>query len=310
MRDRITEVGFSGTEKGADGDLALLERGIAERLEMGATVCELMATRLDAVSGCRLVAHRVAALRAVLARHATRYTLHAPIAVNLMDEAHRDLQIRAAEASLELAAECEARIAVFHPGRVHPSVWADQSETLLAREREALAGLGDRAQALGVTIAYENMSPNRHIIAGNEASYALSLAALAAQLGALDHPHVVACLDVSHAQQGAVLQGFDLFEGVAALAPHVGHLHFSDCTGVPSTIRWDEEGERLFFGVGDMHAPPGFGRIDFDRLADRLTIRPGSALVIELKVNHFGHSARETLGAAQAFAARVNALNA
>ena len=309
MRERITQVGFAAGHFGQQGDLDALDRRIAELIEAGATVCELFAGALDAVAACRLIQERVSKVQEVLRRRKTRYTLHAPIAVNLMDEPHIDLQERAAIASLELAAAFEASVVVFHPGRVHPAVWVDRSEKLLAMEGELLQRLGDRAQELGVAIAYENMSPNRRIIAGAETSYALDLAALAGQLDNVGHPSVVACLDVSHAQQGALLRGFDLIEQAAALAPHVGHVHFSDSTGVPATIQWDNEGERLFFGIGDMHAPPGFGDIDFERLADVMTIRDNTAVVIELKDNHYAHSRAATLDAARDFADRVNRLN-
>lgn len=310
MRERISHVGFHAAAFGRQGDLEALDRRIAEQVEMGANVCELAAVRLDAVAGCRLVPHPVAGLKAVLGRHAIRYTLHAPIAVNLMDEPHFDLQFRAAETSLELAAECGADIVVMHPGRVHPAVWVDHARRLLAREAEALARLGDRARAIGdMRIACENMSPNRRVINGTETSYALDPAALARQVETVGHPRVVACLDVSHAQQGARLQGFDLIERAARLAPFVGHIHFSDSTGVPSTIQWDNEGDRLFFGIGDMHAPPGFGSIDFARLATIMTVPEGTAIVIELQDNHYGHSRHQVLEAARAFGTAVNALN-
>ena len=310
MRNRISEVGFNAGAFGRQGDLDALDRRIGEQADMGADVCELFATHLDVVSACRLVPHRMAALKDVLGRHSIRYTLHAPIAVNLMDEPHLALQVRAAEASLELAAECGATIVVIHPGRVPPALWVDDADGLLARERETLAKLGDRAAALGIRIAYENMSPNRRIIAGEETSYAMDLIALADQIDALDHSAVVACLDVSHAQQGAGLRGFDLVEQTRHLAPHVGHIHFSDSTGVPSRIQWDEDAERLFFGIGDMHAPPGWGALDFDRLADVLAIRDETAIVIELKPSHYDHSRAETLAAARAFGERINGLNA
>ncbi|MBS8262552.1 sugar phosphate isomerase/epimerase [Roseibium polysiphoniae] len=305
MDQHHTYTGFNAGHFGPQGDLSALDRRIAELTELGAEVCELAAVRLDVVAACQLLPERMGRLKTVLSSHQIRYTLHAPIAVNLMDEAHLALQIRAAEASLELAAECSADVVVFHPGRVHPAQWADKFRGLLKREQETLSRLADRADTLGVRIAYENMSPNRRIIAGTETSYALDLIALADQIAAVDHPALVACLDVNHAQQGRVLQGYDLYDQIAKLAPYVGHIHFSDSTGLPSTIQWDNDGERLFFGIGDMHAPPGFGVIDFAEMARQLTVLPGTAIVIELKENHFRHSARMTIEAARNFAAAI-----
>lgn len=303
----VTHVGFNAADFGLSGDLAALDRRIAEQVEMGATVCELAAWRLEAVAACRLIPDRVAALKGVLRRHTVRYTMHAPIPVNLMDEAHFALQYRAAEASLELASECNADTVVFHPGRVHPAVWVDRARQLLSREAEALARLGDRAAALGnIRVAYENMSPNRRIIAGTETSYALDLTALARQLRAVKHERVVACLDVSHAQQGAGLQGYDLLEQVSVLSSLVGHIHYSDSTGIPATMQWDNEGERLFYGVGDMHAPAGYGAIDFEQLASVMSVREGTAAIIELRGSYYAHSGKRILKQAHDFVSKVN----
>jgi sugar phosphate isomerase/epimerase len=107
----------------------------------------------------------------------------------------------------------------------------------------------------------------------------------------------------------SVIWASALIEQASILAPHVGHIHFSDSTGAPATMQRDNEGERLFFGIGDMHAPPGFGDIDFDRLADVMAIQDNTAIAIELKPNHYAHSRHATIKAAQVFADRVNGLN-
>jgi sugar phosphate isomerase/epimerase len=180
----------------------------------------------------------------------------------------------------------------------------------MAWERERLAQVADRAQALGVRIAYENISPNPAVIAGQETSYSLDPAQLAGQIEALDHPAVIACLDISHAQQGAGLWGFDMIAACARLAPHVGHIHYSDSTGWPATIASRHMGEMHFFGVGDMHAPPGFGLVDFDALADVLTVKPGTRTVIEIKPNFKAHGEAMTLEAAKAFGARLRGADA
>ncbi len=275
MTPPIDAIGFNAAAP--NGDLAALGRVLDRQVELGCEACELTAATLDAVADCRLVPARVDAVRRTLAPYRLRWTLHAPIPINLMDEDHRDWQLRAATAALELGDALDARIVVLHPGRVHPGRWAEARDDLLARERETLFALGERARALGVVVAYENLSPNPRVVAGAETSYALDPAALAAQLDALDHPNVRACLDVSHAQQGAGLQGFELHAAVARLGPWIAHLHFSDSTGVPLTIANDGRPETMhWFGAGDMHAPPGWGRIDFEGMARATRARPGS----------------------------------
>ena len=304
MTHLIDAIGFNAAAP--DGDLAGLARVLDRQVELGCEACELTAATLDAVADCRLVPERVDAVRRTLRAYDLRWTLHAPIPINLMDEGHRDWQLRAATAALELGDALDARTVVLHPGRVHPGRWAEVPDDLLARERETLFALGERARALGVVVAYENLSPNPRVIAGAETSYALDPAALAAQLAALDHPHILACLDVSHARQGAGLQGFDLHAAVARLGPWIAHLHFSDSTGVPLTIANDGRPETMhWFGAGDMHAPPGWGRIDFNGMARASRARPGSGMIIELRPNVRTHAEAATLEAARTFAAAV-----
>lgn len=289
------------------GSIDRLKAQLAHLAQVGTTGAEITATGLDAVVACRLIPAQVAAVRAAMQPHDFAYSMHAPIAINLMDEAHRDQHRRAALVSMELAAEIGARVVVLHPGRCSPLDWVNRRAALLAFERELLGEVADRAQALGVRIAYENISPNPRVIDGLETSYSLDPAQLAEQIEALGHPAVMACLDISHAQQGAGLWGFDMIAACLRLAPHIGHIHYSDSTGWPATVASRHMGEAHFLGLGDMHAPPGFGLVDFAALAAHLTVQPDTRIVIEVKANFKAHSEAFTLAAAQDFAAALNA---
>ncbi|WP_081531840.1 sugar phosphate isomerase/epimerase [Rhodovulum sp. P5] len=305
MTDRIIATGFNTGY--AEGDLDRLAARLSHMAAIGCTGAEITAVGLDAVVSCRLVPDRVQALRQIMAAHPLSYSMHAPIAINLMDETHADPMQRAAIVSMELAAEIGARVVVLHPGRCHPKDWVDRQAGLLQFELDMLGPVADRAAALGVQIAYENISPNARVVAGEETSYSLDPRQLAMQLERLHHDAVMACLDISHAQQGAVLWSFDMVEACAALAPWIGHIHFSDSAGVPATFPHTHQGERHFFGVGDMHAPKGWGAVDFDALAARLPVRQGTRVVIEIKRNFLAHAERATLQAAKDFGAAVNA---
>lgn len=289
-----------------DGDLSRLDTRLAHMAEIGCTGAEITAVWLDAVVDCRLIPDRVTTLREIMAHHDLAYSLHAPIAINLMDEAHADIMSRAATVSMELAAEIGARVVVLHPGRVLPQTWIDRQAQLYRFELDRLGPVADRAAVLDVRIAYENISPNPRVIVGQETSYSLDPRALADQLARLNHDAVMACLDVSHAQQGAGLWGFDMIDACAALGPWVGHIHFSDSTGVPATFPTGSRNEQQFFGTGDMHAPKGFGRVDFDALAAVLPVRPDTRVVIELKANFIAYAEARTLDDAMTFAEVVN----
>lgn len=290
----------------ADGDLTRLDARLAHCVDIGCTGAEITAVGLDAVVDCRLIPERVAALRKIMARYDLAYSMHAPIAINLMDEAHADIMRRAALVSMEMAAEIGAKVVVIHPGRVPPQDWIDRHAQLYQFEIDQLGPVGDRAAELGVQIAYENISPNARVIAGQETSYSLDPRLLAQQLKQLNHDAVMACLDISHARQGAGLWGFDMIEASVALGPWIGHIHFSDSTGLPATFPTGSRNEQHFLGVGDMHAPKGMGRVDFEALAAALPVRQDTRVVIEIKTNFIAHAEAQTLADAQAFAAAVN----
>lgn len=289
------------------GQLSGLERQLERMAEIGAEIVELNAASLDCVAAGRLVDERVKAVSDLLNRYEMMRSLHLPIPINLMDRGHIKLHERAARVGLELAAALGAGICVVHPGRVAPAVWLNEQESLLAFERDRLYDLGNRAAALGVRIAYENISPNPKVMAGLETSYALDPRLLAQQLMTLDHPAITGCLDISHAQQGAGLWDFDTIEACEAMAPVTGHIHFSDSTGLPMHIDLDGRPEHLhWFGVGDMHSPPGWGLVDFAKLATRFRPLPDTLCVIELHANLRGHSDQQTIIAAKAFASQIN----
>ena len=310
MKKNTVSVGFSTGH--VNGDLDELSRRLDFFQSIGANLVELTAVGLDVVSNCRIIEHRMDRLRMILDAHDFEYTIHAPIACNLLDTTHYDLHLNAVYASINLAEAVDATLVVVHPGRTRKTEWEKREQELLELELSAMRQVGVYAGERNILVTFENMSPNTHHFSGQAVSYALDPARLALMLEEVNLPSVAACLDISHAQQGAKLLGLDVNTGVASLAPHVRHIHFSDSTGIPSDIIWDNDGERLFMGIGDMHAPPGWGKIKFKEISHTLsTNRQHSKLsiAIELRANHILYSAEETLISAKSFADEITGAN-
>ena len=82
-------------------------------------------------------------------------------------------------------------------------------------------------------------------------------------MAAADHPAVGACLDVGHAAVAAGAFGFKTSsEACAAVAPLVRHIHLHDNLGRPEPEGGEPRvPERLAYGTGDLHLPPGRGEI-------------------------------------------------
>jgi len=155
---RVIATGFNTGE--VEGSVASFAARLDHLAQIGCTGAEVSATGMDMVVACRLIPAQVAAVRAAMARHPLAYSMHAPIAINLMDRAHADLHRRAALVSMDLAAEIGAQVVVLHPGRCHPRDWLGGRDSLLAQERVAFARLADHGAGLFVMIAFVIISPN------------------------------------------------------------------------------------------------------------------------------------------------------
>lgn len=288
----------------APGDLDGADRMMARWAEIGCTHVEISARRLDIIVGGTLNMPAVRRLSQMIERHGMAPVLHAPHAINLMDRARRDMHVAVAKASIEFCRITGCASMVVHSGKVQAQEWVVQRDALLAEERDLLRKLGDLADRAGVNLAVENMiaSPaNEDIV-----PYGANPHALAAQLAAVDHPRVGACLDFGHAYLSASTLGFDFIDACAALSPHVWHLHLHDNFGRPGGgTGIGDSGDEVAFGQGDMHAPMFWGAIPWAGLLPRMQFRNGTYGMIELN-GRYNAYAEGVLQAANNIAAHLD----
>lgn len=81
-------------------------------------------------------------------------------------------------------------------------------------------------------------------------------------------------LDVGHAFLASNLYGFELTDFFGYLSPYIYHVHLHDNLGIPAEI--DER-------FGDQHLPIGKGKIDFNKIFERIEQTQPRNLVLELK---------------------------
>jgi len=296
--------GFGGTPGFIEGDLAGIASALERLRECGANCVELYASAMVVASGGRLIPERIREMVRISEGSGLTPTLHAPVTLNFMDQDNAAVHWRAAEVSLALAEELKAPIVVFHAGRCPPLLWTKEGDDLLAHEREAFERLGEKAAAAGTKAAIENISPNSMVLSGQLTSYSLDASKLAEQLAKIEHPAITGCLDISHARQGAEIMGSDFLAGVEAMGPVTGHIHISDCTGEPAPPFAGSNIDRIFYGVGDMHAPLGWGSIDFSAVATVLSPRPGTRGILEL-TDVVQHQMADSIARLKSFAEQV-----
>lgn len=292
----IAGVGLS-TESAA-GDIDGLDRELARFAEIGCEIAELSFQNMFLVAGGRLNLPELRKVEAVTRSHKLRYTAHGPLATNFMDEAHVELHRRVCAAMIEAAGALGATRLVVHGGVWHAPLPEAELRRLARLEVESLAGLAEHAARHGVTIALENLPPLPSLPFTHDAF------ALAAQVAAVNHPSVGATLDIGHAYMQATVRQQDLAATLAAMAPHIVHIHLQDMFGRPDTVRTWGKAEKLAYGTGDLHAPPGWGDTPFETLLPALRPREGTTMIMEL-AGHFFHHAAEAVAETKRLAGLV-----
>jgi sugar phosphate isomerase/epimerase len=195
-------------------------------------------------------------IRAGLEARGLGAVVHAPLSLEFMDAANADLHRAVGAGSIAVCEALGARRMVVHPAWVERESLRRDRDRLMAMERDGLRALADVAGRAGVTLCLENMPPTEDAGLDN---HGLDCRSVAAQIAAVDHPHLAATLDVSHAYIASRHFGWDLRDQLAALAPVTRHLHLHDSFGRVPILPRPRPGEGLAYGQGDLHLPLGWG---------------------------------------------------
>ncbi len=270
----IIATGFNAGS--TNGELESLEADLRALAEIGVDTVELGVTTLDLISGGRIIKDRAERLVALTQQFDFRYTVHGLVSSNFMDPATCRYQIDAAKALVEICDRIDARILVQHGGCLRADQIFDRAAADL-REREALVELADFAKPYGVRIALEN------IFTTEPGQYRQTPAEVAETVKAVNHDHVVALIDFSHAYIESTYRGLNFRDQIAAMAPVAGHLHLHDSFGRPQGFyKGYHPQENTAMGIGDLHMPLGWGDIDWESIFSELDFLPGTVAMMEI----------------------------
>lgn len=275
MTQIIAGTGFA--VGGTEGRPEEFDRRLGVIQDLGCGWAELSLCDEDVVANGRPFWPVVRRLQPVAERRGLRYTVHAPLAINLFDTENLAMHEAVTAAHLEVAAAFGARLIVIHCGLAwQQSVAPRTLQRLVLQQRDALRRLGDVAARFGVLIAMETLRP----LPGERVT--LDAFEMAGAFRDIDHPFVRCTIDVGHSWQMASWKGQDYAAGLRALAPHVAHLHMQDLFGAPKAIRTMSRSELFAFGMDDLHLPLGWGEIPFDEVFRTLTLPAGTTMLMEL----------------------------
>jgi len=280
---RVKGIGINAHPARIDGDVRRLEADLKFFQEVGYDYVEVPADAIDVIFCGKLNRRRLRLLKEVLAQFKFRYTLHAPLALDLRARDDYELQLDLFSSSLELAAEIGAEVLVYHYGR--------KSHDPLLEERllQGVIQMADYARELGVVICVENI----------EIDTIQNVVDFVQEVG---RENVKMTLDLGHGYLAATRFGFDFLEAVRIAAPLVGHLHLSDNFGHFEETRLTSYElykqipyrRRLALGKGDLHLPPGWGKVPWEEALGLLGDYQG-VLILEYYHHRYIPEAREIL---------------
>jgi sugar phosphate isomerase/epimerase len=266
---------------------------------LGVDTIELPTFDMDLIIGGRIYAPNLATLQAACAGRAVDWSVHGPLGINFMDQPHRlERHFEVLTAAVEIAALIGARHYVLHTGHM-PVGAAAGIDIAYARQREMLHRAGDMARSHNVTLCVENLFADTQ-----GQPHTASASRLAGEIAAIDHPHVRATVDFSHAFLECGWRGGDVVAEVTPLAALAPHLHIHDSFGRPDDIWMYAPGEKLAFGHGDLHLPVGWGALPWPAILDACTFPQDVIFNIELNPRYW-HKAAETVEATRALASRA-----
>ncbi|MEJ2124803.1 MAG: TIM barrel protein [Alphaproteobacteria bacterium] len=298
MWSGIYNVGYSIPNEG-DYSFKQLGAALNEAVGVGACFVELPLYSLDVIGNGCVLPSRLKMLKAAISAHPLRYTVHGSAIINFFrDSVPLPLQKDVLKASLEVTAELGAINYVVHSGVTEDTPSDGDTETYYARQREALAEAGEIAADLGVTIVVENVQP------GKPNRYTALPSRLAQELALIGNPSVRACLDFSHAVINSNLRGVDFMDEIAALAPFASQCHVHDSFGRVTHLETLHRAERLAFGEGDMHLPPGMGNIPWDALLERCAFSEENVFILEISP-HYWNCLPEAMALLRTMAAKA-----
>lgn len=276
--------------------------------EIGADHVEINAAATRAILGGALRRDRLRGLERALAGRRLGVTVHAPLALNFMDDSMAADHAAVGAATVDLCAALGATCLVVHPGWVEGRRLRVERDRLMAMERDGLRALAEQAASVGVVAALENMPTVPEALTGALLSHGLDCASVRAQVEAVDHPNLRATIDVSHAYIASGFLGASFPDQLRVLAPVTRHLHLHDSFGRAPALPRPASGDLLAYGVGDLHLPLGWGSLPWESVLPGLPLPNGVSMTLEILPEFAApETVRDSLARARSLAARMEA---
>lgn len=286
-------IGNSIDEVRVDGRLGQMENDLRHFEAIGLQAAEIPTDGVDAIIDGKLDMRRLGQVKDVLQGFELKYSVHAPIPLNLMD-ADKALHMNVMHACLSFCEEIGSHILVYHPGRflaeeefpvrrIHLS--ARKRELLMEAEVEDLRAIADEYK--DVCICMETARP---YLKNSPYCYAEQPGMLLQQAHNIDRKNVRITLDLGHAYMASRLYGFDPVKAASDMGPMIAHTHVHDNFGRSIYQHEKQQTHLLPFGRGDMHMPVGRGCIPIKDILASYARHYKGIYMMELRSRYFANA--------------------
>lgn len=251
----IKGVGIDAHSPRINGDIGLLERDLAHFKKIGFDYVEIPVDGVDGVINGKLNLENVKKVKEALRKYNLKATTHSPNTLDLRKD-NFNLQKEVFQSSIEFAWELEAKVLVYHGGNFERRKQEGELQDIASeREIRALKTLSELADKRGVQICLENG--------------ALSIKELLTVVKKINRANVGVTYDFGHAFLYYSCHGGEkeFLTSIKEALPYLKHIHIHDNFGranitPPGTTYIN----RLPFGEGDLHMPPGMGTIPYEKI--------------------------------------------
>ncbi len=236
-------------------DPAAAERYLSEFQEAGYEAVEFDADMFPIIIGGRLDSRWLSLLKKTLSAHSFTYTMHIGYGVDLRNSDGFETHRKTLFSSIDAASEINAVLLNLHYEK------KSDSDFIENRFLEAHIEAAEYAEKKGITLAMENI----------EVEFVDPVIDFVKKVS---KKNFVLNYDIGHGFLASSYIGFDFLQSIRKAAPHLGHLHISDNTGVFEPLRITDRsvydrlpmGYRIALGRGDIHIPPLWGNIPYDEV--------------------------------------------
>jgi sugar phosphate isomerase/epimerase len=272
----IFGIGINADSTRIDGRLDVFKNDLERFEEVGFDYVELPIHGLDLLINGKLNKEQLNLVKEIIKDFPFKYTVHCPDKLNLMscyaNETHRD----ALKATIEFAGEIGAETVVYHSScaifipkllceHYYPKYGTMNCERLFdilcEKDMEYLYEAGDYAKKSGVTVAVENLWYESLV---DIYTYGVYAEDLLSHVKDINHPNIGITYDFGHAYINSKIYKFDYIESIKTVTPHLKHVHVHDNFG--KADKGEKYIDRLPFGYGDIHLPPGLGDIPYNEV--------------------------------------------